>query len=141
MEELKKLKARYESVCQAHACLVEALELLDTYDTYDVLYRHIRSSAIQSFEFTIDTFWKFIKEYMAYKNHTVIENPSPRKIFLEAAAQGFIPKNMLPAFLRMIDDRNLTSHTYREILANEIRDRLPEYCRLLDIVLGQIKVT
>ncbi|THJ24738.1 MAG: hypothetical protein CAF45_004150 [Nitrospira sp. CG24E] len=36
-----------------------------------------------------------------------------------------------PDWLRMLQDRNLTSHTYNEATAKSIYSHLPAYCRLI----------
>ena len=44
-----------------------------------------------------------------------------------------------PAFFRMIEDRNLASHTYREQTAEEIYSRLPRYAALIGECIGRLE--
>lgn len=40
----------------------------------------------------------------------------------------------------MLDDRNLTVHTYNDHLANEIFKKLPQYYFLLQLLITRIEV-
>jgi hypothetical protein len=40
----------------------------------------------------------------------------------------------------MTDDRNMTSHTYKEEVAQIIYSKLEVYCRLMEDVIGRFKV-
>lgn len=80
----------------------------------------IRDSAIQRFEFTYELAWKTIKRFLAYQG---LEVRSPREAIRGAFEQGLIPDD--PAWLAMIELRNLTSHTYDEKVAERIYAELP----------------
>jgi nucleotidyltransferase substrate binding protein (TIGR01987 family) len=55
---------------------------------------------------------------------------SPRDCFAEMFRQGLVSDD--PAWLKMIDDRNLSVHTCNEKLAEEIYARLKNYLPLFD---------
>jgi hypothetical protein len=40
----------------------------------------------------------------------------------------------------MVDDRNLTSHTYKEALAEKIASRIPAYCKIMEKLLAKTKI-
>jgi nucleotidyltransferase substrate binding protein (TIGR01987 family) len=80
----------------------------------------IRDSAIQRFEFTFELGWKVLKRYLSVKG---IEARSPRDALRGAFEQGLIDDD--PAWLAMIELRNLTSHTYDERIAERIFAQLP----------------
>lgn len=83
---------------------------------------------IQRFEFCIELSWKLLKDYLKYKN--IGEFSSPRTIIKESYVQKLIDGGEL--WLDMLEDRNLTSHAYDEIIANSIRDNiLNTYYKLL----------
>jgi nucleotidyltransferase substrate binding protein (TIGR01987 family) len=84
-----------------------------------------RDSAIKRFELTFELAWKLLKKYLAGKN---IVCRSPRDCFEKAFREGIIPDN--PLWVQMIEDRNLSIHTYNEKLADEIYNRLNDYAPL-----------
>lgn len=86
----------------------------------------VRDSAIQRFEFTFELFWKSLK---AYAEESGLEAYSPRDSVRTAFQLGLIPEH--PDWLRMIEDRNLTSHTYNEVTAETIYSHLPAYLQLI----------
>ena len=78
-----------------------------------------RDSAIQRFEFTFELAWKTTAGRI--RAHGLTAN-SPRQAFKAAFALGWIAEEEL--WLRMLDDRNRTTHTYNEAIAEEIFARL-----------------
>ncbi len=90
-----------------------------------------RDSAIKRFELTFELAWKSTKTYLGNKG---LVCRSPRDCFAEAFRIGLIPDN--PLWLKMIEDRNLSVHTYNEKLAEDIYGRLPNYLRLFEELKG-----
>jgi nucleotidyltransferase substrate binding protein (TIGR01987 family) len=86
----------------------------------------VRDSAIQRFEFTFELFWKSLK---AYAEESGVEVYSPRDSVRTAFQLGLIREH--PDWFRMLEDRNLTSHTYNEATAETIYSHLPTYLRLI----------
>jgi len=93
-------------------------------------YAIYRDSAIQRFEITAEAFWKCIKIFLKIKEGVICNSPKGciRELFLN----GYVDENRLEVLLNMVDDRNLTSHTYNEEIAEEIFQRLGNYVKLLD---------
>ena len=54
---------------------------------------------------------------------------------------GIIDEEETIRFLEMTDDRNMTSHTYKEELAQVIYGKLKKYCELLQDVIRRFKIT
>ena len=86
----------------------------------------VRDSAIQRFEFTFELFWESLK---AYAEESGLEAYSPRDSVRTAFQLGLIQEHS--DWLRMIEDRNLTSHTYNEVTAETIYSHLPAYLLLI----------
>ena len=83
---------------------------------------------IQRFEFTVELAWKTIKEYLEYEKFG--EFNSPRSAIKEAYKINLIEDG--EKWLDMLDDRNLTSHTYDENTAKEIyRNIISNYYEVL----------
>ncbi len=72
-------------------------------------------ASIQRFEFTFELLWKALKIHLS---EIGIEASSPRAVFQEAYQQHWIDDADL--WLKMMKDRNLTSHTYNEATADDI---------------------
>ena len=84
-----------------------------------------RDSAIKRFELTFELAWKSIKKALENRG---VECQSPRDCFEKAFLAGVVADN--PLWLKMIEDRNLSVHTYNEKLAERIYGRLEDYLRL-----------
>ncbi len=85
-----------------------------------------RDSAIQRFEFTFELVWKAVATVAEAQG---VDARSPREAFKRAFALGWIDEE--DVWLRMLDDRNRTTHTYNETVAEEIFTRLPVYAGAL----------
>lgn len=81
-----------------------------------------RDATKQRFEFTIELFWKVLKKFLLWEK---IVTHSPRETLQNAYSFNWIDNEKL--WLRMMDDRNLTSHTYREEIAIQIYENIKEY--------------
>lgn len=84
-------------------------------------------ATIQRFEFTFELAWKFLKEYFLDQG-IVVEYP--KEVIKKAFAVGLIDNEEL--WIKMLFDRNMTSHTYDEKLADEIYERIKKYVPELD---------
>ncbi len=51
---------------------------------------------------------------------------SPKQAFTWAIEMGWIPREEEPLWRQIIEDRNLTTHTYREALAATVAARILE---------------
>lgn len=87
-------------------------------------------ATIQRFEFTFELAWKLLKEYFAEKG--IILN-YPKEILKEAFATNVI--NDEDIWIHMLVDRNMTSHTYDEKLADEIYKRIKIYVPAIEELL------
>lgn len=82
----------------------------------------VRDGVIQRFEFTFELLWKTLQVYL---HHLGYEANSPRRVLREAFEAGIIPSDSEgDGWMAMLDDRNLTSHTYDEALAEAIYQRI-----------------
>jgi len=96
-----------------------------------------RDAAIQRFEFTVEVVWKACQAYL--EEHEGLEGRSPKSAVRAARDALLLGDEQSEQALRMIDDRNLTAHTYNETSANEILSRLPDYATLLDAWLSAME--
>ena len=93
----------------------------------------IRDSAIKRFELCFNLAWKAIK---LYAKNQGIECYSPRQCLKTAFQLKLIDYE--ENWLKMLDDRNLTVHIYREKYAEQVYSRLSTYLELFKKLLVQL---
>jgi len=126
---MEKLERRIEEAEKALQTLREILR-----EPYSAI---VRDAAIQRFEYTFEIFWKLMKEYLY--NYEGIECNSPKSCFREALSVGLLNEEQTVTCLEMTDDRNLTSHTYVEEVAESIYEKIRDYYELMDTVFNLTK--
>ena len=94
----------------------------------------VRDAAIQRFEFTFELFWKVLKEYALREG---LDPRSPRASIRTAFELGLIQDEQL--FLKMLESRNLASHTYLEENAEDIYTELPGFLKAMRAAVKAIK--
>lgn len=95
----------------------------------------VRDSATQRFEFTMDLSWKMLKAFLEDK--TGIVCASPKECFREAYRQGFIEYD--EDWIKFVDMRNETVHTYNEKIAEKIYAQLPNTLKHFEVILTVVK--
>ena len=95
---------------------------------------YIRDAAIQRFEYCIELFWKVLKKLCQEEG---FETNSPKSTLQKAYALKLIDDEQ--TWLDMMEDRNLTSHTYKLQLAREIYTHIRSYYFILDSTYQRIK--
>lgn len=112
---MKSIRFKYENLNKAYKRLNEAVSLFD--GANDI----IRDSIIQRFEFTYELSHKILRSYMEYSG-VVLDTTFPRAIFKEAFVNKLIDNDEI--WIKLLEDRNTTSHIYKEEVAKEIADRI-----------------
>lgn len=90
----------------------------------------VRDSVIQRFEFTVELSWKALQKSLQAAG--LPEVLGPKNVFREAAQINLVQNP--EAWIQFIDDRNLSSHTYRETLAEQVyasAQKLPPFVHAL----------
>jgi nucleotidyltransferase substrate binding protein (TIGR01987 family) len=96
----------------------------------------LRDALIQRFEYSTEAFWKYLKAYLQTE-HNLSAN-SPREVIRIGLTAKLYIEEMSQELLQMLDDRNLTSHTYVEELAESIAHRIPNYSKNMSEVMTQL---
>ncbi len=112
-EKIKRTQAQLEKA------LIALKQMIDKPMQED---RSNIDACIQRFEFSVELFWKFLRRVLEGKGLVVLY---PKEVIREAYAGGLIDNEAL--WLGMLQDRNLTSHSYNEELADEIFEHIPAY--------------
>ena len=92
-----------------------------------------RDAAIQRFEYTTEACWKAAQATLF--EHFGVQAASPKAVIRAAAQNGLLSEADARAAMVLIDDRNLTSHTYNEALAMSLFVRLPGHAGVLERLL------
>lgn len=120
------LKIKLQNFDLAYNSLLKSLRREWQYDD------GLRDSVIQRFEFTVETCWKFYKEYFDYLE---LNLQSPKAVFREMLKFHILTEEEVVTALKMLESRNLTSHTYKEELAIEVAEKVVGYIPILEKLL------
>ena len=111
-------KQLFNNYSKAFQTLVEAAELTRTRD----LSKLEEQGLIQSFEFTHELAWNVLKDYLEEKGITGLIGS--RDATRAAFKNGLIEDG--EAWMKMIEDRNKTSHTYDPAVAHAVVENILE---------------
>ncbi len=95
----------------------------------------VRDAAIKRYELCYELAWKSVQERLRGEGLEICK--SPKTCFKEAFEQGWIEDE--ETFAEMIQNRNLTTHTYNEGLAEEIYINLGKYVSLFEFLLKKLQ--
>ena len=119
---MERLKQRVDTAGKALKTLQELLES----ETLTVVER---DAAIQRFEYSFEALWKSGKAFL--KEIEGLEIGSPKGVIRGFFQVGLLSEKQTALALAMVDDRNLTSHTYNQNLADRICKELDNYADLM----------
>ncbi|MEE9618338.1 MAG: HI0074 family nucleotidyltransferase substrate-binding subunit [Anaerolineae bacterium] len=127
---MKGLNERLASCRRAVSTLDEVLQM--------EISTIVRDASIQRFEYSFESLWKLLKAYLDQYEGIVCN--SPKRCFREALKVGLLSVQEAETCLVMTDDRNLTSHTYIEAVAEAIYGKIPSYLDVMNSLLANIQV-
>lgn len=95
-----------------------------------------KDATIQRFEFTFELAWKLMQSILKENG---IETYGIKTVIREAARFGMVddPK----AWFKFLEDRNLTSHTYKEDEARSIYERIKDFPLLVVDLIEKVKLS
>lgn len=82
----------------------------------------MKSGVIQAFEYNFELFWKLFQKIAAQEGQSV---NSPRQAFIIAYQMGLIKDENV--WLNLLNDRNLTTHTYHENIAEQVYTNIRDH--------------
>jgi nucleotidyltransferase substrate binding protein (TIGR01987 family) len=101
---------------------------------------YVLDAAIQRFEFVIELYWKAFKQILAYEN---VQTVFPKEALQQAYAAGWLEHEQI--WLGMLQDRNKTSHTYKQHKALEIYEHIkiyyPEMRKTYEFLIKKFPIT
>lgn len=127
---METMKKRHISLTNALATAQEAIALYREYVNNEKLSNSFRDSLIQRFEYSIDTFWKYLRHYLQDIKRLSVE-PSPRDTFDAAKKISVLSTHEYAVLTEAIKERNKTSHIYHEEIADILAKNIPRYFEAL----------
>lgn len=97
----------------------------------------LKNGQAQKFEYTLELCWKTIKVFL--KEQEGIDEVSPKKVIKAFYLGGYLAEDDYLCLLQAVDDRNKLSHIYDQADFDLIVSRLPEYARVLQIILQRLQ--
>lgn len=144
---MEKINEKISEFLKALKTLEEGVELFYKYenildkkltDENEQLFKSMRDSLIQRFEYCTDFFWKVTKVYLESEGVNLSIN-SPKFILREAVKARMLSEIEGDVCMDMVDSRNKTSHTYHEILAEEIAHKIPQYYTFMQTIVDRMQ--
>jgi len=129
------ISTRYKKFSMALVQLAQANEIFEKYRSTE-LSNSLRDSLIKRFEFSYELLWKCFKDYLSEQFGSITR--SPREAFQEAFEKNLVSTHEHNLLLNMIDDRNMTSHTYDEKTAQEVADAIPNHLELMQTLTQRV---
>lgn len=100
----------------------------------DILQDVIQDASIQRFEFVTELFWKTLKKILAYEK---IEATTPRDVINKAFQFKLIDDELI--WLNILDDRNTTSHVYKQKDAERVFINIQNYLPVFEKTYENLK--
>ncbi len=90
-----------------------------------------RDATIQRFEFCVELAWKCSKKILGLSSN------APKTIVRELAQEGIITSAL--AWIEFVDLRNMTSHTYKQELAEEVYKKCRPFLKEAQSLLQKLQ--
>ncbi len=95
-----------------------------------------RDGAIQRFEYCFETVLRLCRCFLREIEGVTEHNPKP--VIRKLALASILDEDEVRRGLQLVDDRNLTVHTYIEAVAGRVYQALPEHAALLRAIVERI---
>ncbi len=92
---------------------------------------------LQRFQYSFEASWKAVQLFL--REVEGVEIGAPKGVVRASLRVGLLSADESRAALRMVDDRNLTVHTYNEALAIEIAGRISAHTVLMAAWLDRVR--
>ena len=120
--DLTKLRQAIETLETALRCS----QIPHLADMDERLPQVIRAAVIQHFEFTFELSWKMLERLLSEKlGSSTVKHLTNKALFRVAAERLLIDDPQ--RWFTYLDARNKTSHTYNELVAEDVYDKIPAF--------------
>lgn len=124
----QKLKIKLEQFQKALLTLKDVLDQPKN--------EYIRDSAIKRFEYCFELFWKVLRIYFLIEKGE--DYKSPKDAMRGLLVFKFLTAEETETALKMVDDRNLSVHTYDEFEIEQLYGRIFGYYELMEEVFEKL---
>lgn len=129
---MNKFDEKYTKLVTALKRLEEAIQDYNANPTST-----IRDGVIQRFEFCTELAWKATREYLIDQGYTEIN--SPKSVMKQAFSDRLISDDAV--WLKLLNDRNLTSHLYDEETSIQIFENInSEYIHAFKALINSLNM-
>ena len=132
MEKLENLRNSLEDALTTIAEAIQSLENDEGRSEHDS--ELMRDGLIKRFEFTYDTFWKYLKEFILEEYSVAVKPPSPRNVSRVAHEHELMTEGQMNLAFDMIGARNETTHTYDREVGIQVAKSVPKFYELMNTV-------
>lgn len=134
---MAKLERKNEQIIAALKSLEISLDEFHELNKIDRYHELVRDSVIKRFEYSIDIFWNFLKQYLEVQLG-MLPPAAPKGVFKAAVdAQVITPEEEVELRL-LIENRNLTSHTYNIDLAEAVASFIPKHYLVMEKIVTRL---
>jgi len=98
-----------------------------------------RDSTIKRFEYCYELTWKYLQRYLIEDREIDDLDKGSRPIFRQTGFLSILTKDEVSKCLNMCDSRNMTSHIYKDEIADCISKGIPGYYELMIIIAEKTK--
>ena len=118
-------KQRFQNFLKAFTLMKEAIDAFDTLSDLE------KEGLVQRFEYTFELAWKTLKDFLEAKG---VELSFPRDVIKEGFSTQIIANGEV--WIEMLDNRNLTAHTYEEKIFKEVLQniRIKYYSAIAELI-------
>ncbi|MDQ5890416.1 MAG: hypothetical protein QG604_290 [Candidatus Dependentiae bacterium] len=143
----KRISYKAEQMGKMLETLYKAIVLYREYITKTPSIEHhtnsillaCQDSVIQRFEYTIDGFWKFLSMHLEVDLGMTLQEKGPKPIIRMAVLAGAISELEAEGLMKLINERNKTSHIYHEEIADAVAKQAPEACKLMKTIFDRLQ--
>jgi len=139
---MEKLKLALSLLNKALNTLDKALIYLEkvNQDKNKEAIEAAKDSIIKRFEYSYDSFWKFLKKYLELKYNLEDVN-SPKSVFRACVKHEICSAQEGELLIDMVDDRNETTHNYDIEKVRKILPDIKPYYVCITKVIERIEIT
>jgi nucleotidyltransferase substrate binding protein (TIGR01987 family) len=99
----------------------------------------VRDSVIQRFEYTYELSWKFLKRFLELDlTKSEVDTLNRRELFRIATEKGYISDPKM--WFAFHESRNITSHTYNELVAEQVYLLAKSFAPVCAELLARLKL-
>ncbi len=149
MEEKIKIKEKHQQWLQALETLQNSITLYAKIlknpakwsgDDAEEMALASRDSLIKRFEYCYELTWKYLQKYLMEERGIDDLDKGPKPVFRQAGLISILTKNEVAKCLDMCESRNMTSHIYKDEIADCVAKAIPGYYELMVTIAEKTKV-